>query len=309
MKILITGMWHEATEHIDEIRQMGHDVIYIENESENLPCSENDFDGVICCQVFKYHPIEKFSNLKFIQTESAGYDRIPHEYAREHGIRVFNVGDTYAGPMSEYVICMLLDWYRNRREEEENQKQHGWNFDFTTKELTGKKVCIIGSGNVAKYTARKLKVFDCDVVSITNSVRSMEYFDEVRGYDKLKETLAEADVVILATPPHGKPVIGKDELISMKKTSVLVNIARGSQVDQEALIEALKNKDIEAAILDVFAEEPLSENNELWILDNVLITPHSSYIGENNGKRLWEVIKHNLRKDMSTVTTMKPEGR
>ena len=314
MNLLVTKGWYEAPLHLDEIKAMGHTVYYIEHEEDALPCDPSIIDGVVCCKVFNFHPIEEFTRLKFIQTESVGYDRVPLEYAKAHGVKVYNVGATYAGPMSEYVICHLLDWYQNSAQERDNQANRGWVKNRNKQELSGKTVCIIGTGNIAQYTAKKLKAFDCKVYAISHTARDVDFVDEVRSYSILHETLKESDIVIIATSrdavekhmaranattslPAG-PVIGAAELAAMKDTTVLVNVARGTQVDEKALISALQSGSIQAAILDVYEEEPLAADSPLWDCENAILTPHSSYIGEGNADRLWNVIKSNLLKEL-----------
>lgn len=294
MNLLVTNGWYEAPEHLEEIREMGYTVYFMEKEDEELPCAPEMIDGAVYCNVFKYHPIEKFSNLKFVQIESVGYDRVPMEYCSAHGVRVHNAGNAYASSMSEYIIGHLLSWYQNIARELNNQEDHIWHRFHDKQELTGKRVCIIGTGNIARLTARKLKGFDCYVTGITHTVREIENFDEVVGYDELHRVLAEADVLVMAAPQTGRPVVGESELAVMKRDAVLVNVSRGTEIDQAALIKALKSGAIQAAILDVMYPEPLNPDNELWTLDNVIITPHTSYIGDGNADRLWGVIKNNL---------------
>ncbi len=294
MNVLVTGGWYEAPQHLDEIRELGYNVFFIERESDDLPCNPEIIDGIICCKVFNWHPIEEFTNLKFIQTESVGYDRVPTEYCKEHEIQVHNVKDTYSGPMSEYIICHLLEWYQRTKQEYENRKAKTFIRDHSKQELTGKKVCIIGTGNIAKKTARKLAAFDCEIVGITHTVRDMEFMTEVRPYDRLTETLAESDIVIIATSPTGKIIMGSAELAAMRPSAILVNVSRGTQLDEAALITALRNNAIAAAILDVYQVEPLPAASALWDCENAILTPHSSYIGEGNAERLWQVIKNTL---------------
>lgn len=294
MNILVTGGWYESKFHLDEIRELGHIVYFLEKESDELPCSPKIIDGIVCCKVFNWHPIEQFTRLKFIQTESVGYDRVPMEYCKEHDITVYNVKNTYAEPMSEYIVGHLLLWFQNMGQELENQKNKGWDKFRRKGELGGKSVCIIGTGNIARYTAEKLAAFDCKIVGISHTVREIEHFDEVLDYSELENALGAADIVIVAAPPAGKAVIGAAELDAMKKSAILVNVSRGSMVDQDALYRTLMKKSIQAAILDVFETEPMEKENPLWELDNVIITPHSSYIGEGNAERLWQTIKNTL---------------
>lgn len=298
MNLLVTGGWYEAPKHLDEIREMGYTVYFMEKEDGVLPCNPAEIDGAVYCRVFNYHPVEQFTNLKFIQTESVGYDRVPVEYCKEHGIVMHNAGNAYANAMSEYIIGHLLSWYQNMSQELENQANHGWAKNHRKRELAGKTVCTIGTGNIARQTAKKLVGFDCKVIGVTHTVREIENFDEVVGYDELHRALAEADVLVMAAPQTGKAVVGEAELAVMKHDAVLVNVSRGTELDQAALIKALKAGTLQAAILDVMNEEPLPADDELWTLDNVILTPHTSYIGDGNAERLWQVIKTNLEKEL-----------
>lgn len=294
MNLLVTGGWYESKLHLDEIRAMGHTVYFLEKESDELPCDPAIIDGVVCCRVFNWHPIEEFASLKFIQVESVGHDRVPVDYCRANGIKIYNVKDSYAGPISEYVVGHLLSWFQNMRHEWANQDAHGWDKYHGKGELSGKNVCIIGTGNIARYTSKKLAAFDCKITGVTHTVREIENFDKVVDYSGLDEALMAADIVIMAAPPTGSPIIGADELALMKDTAVLVNVSRGTELDYKALVRALKAEVIQAAILDVFEAEPLPEDDELWSLENVILTPHASYIGEGNADRLWRTIRNTL---------------
>ena len=294
MNLLVTGGWYESPQHLDEIRDLGYNVYFMAKESDNLPCDPKIIDGIVCCKVFNWHPIEQFTKLRFIQTESVGYDRVPMEYCTSHNIRVHNAGISYAEPMSEYILAHILAYYQNIAQELDNQAYHGWSKFRDKLELAGRTVCIIGTGNIARHTARKLAAFDCHIIGVTHTVREIENFDAVVDYSGLNEALAQADIVILAAPPTGRPVIDKEELYIMKKTAILVNVSRGTEVNQAALIDALKTRAIRAAILDVMIPEPLDPENELWTLDNAIITPHASYIGEGNAERLWQTVRRSL---------------
>lgn len=290
MKLLITGAWRQAKEHIAEIEAMGHEVVFMQWENEEIPCDPAEIEGIVCNCLFLHHSAEPFTSLRYLQLISAGYDRVPMDYLKSHGVKVYNAGDTYATPMSEYIIGHLLALYQKN----ERDTDGSWMKCRDKQELTGKNVCIIGTGNVAQQTARKLQAFDCKVTAISNTPRELEHMDEVLSYDNLSTTLATSDIVVLATSPKGDHIIGASELATMKPKAVIVNVARGSLIDQKALTQALKNRTIQAAILDVFEVEPLPEDDELRQLDNAILTPHTSYVGNGNDERLWEVIKNNL---------------
>lgn len=303
MNLLVTRGWYESIDHLDEMREMGYNVFYMAKESDELPCDPSIIDGVVCCRVFHWHPIEQFTRLKFIQTESVGYDRVPTEYCRAHKIAVHNAGISYAEPMSEYILAHILEWYQNIRQEHENRAARTFIRNHDKLELAGRTVCIIGTGNIARYTARKLAAFDCHIIGVTHTIRAIENFNEVVDYAGLNDALAAADIVIMAAPPTGRPVLGADEFNIMKESAVLVNVSRGTELDQTALVAALSAHSIAAAILDVMDPEPLDPSNELWTLDNAIITPHSSYIGDGNAERLWQTVRTTLQQFATTGQT------
>ena len=111
----------------------------------------------------------------------------------------------------------------------------------------------------------------------------------------LNETLVKSDIVVLTLPltEKTKYLMNEERLRKMKQGSILVNIARGAIVDTVALIKALENK-ISGAVLDVFEEEPLDDNNPLWSMDNVILTPHNSFVGDGNRQRMTDIIINNL---------------
>jgi phosphoglycerate dehydrogenase-like enzyme len=118
-----------------------------------------------------------------------------------------------------------------------------------------------------------------------------EHYEKIVGMKDLGEVLKGADIVVLALPltEKTKGLMNADMFAKMKQGAILVNVARGAIVDEEALIGALEEK-LGGAVLDVFTEEPLGENSPLWDMDHVIVTPHNSFVGEGNGKRLADVI-------------------
>ena len=124
-----------------------------------------------------------------------------------------------------------------------------------------------------------------------------EYYEKIFPLDKLDACLEISDIVVLTLPltSETRHMINAERLGKIKRGAVLVNIARGAVVDEEALLPALDER-LAGAVLDVFEDEPLSDESPLWEKDNVIITPHNSFAGDGNGERLWRVICGNLEK-------------
>ena len=296
MNILITGAWQEAEKSINTIENMGHKVVFLQYEKDELPCDYEWVEGVICNGLFLHHSIEKFINLKYIQLTSAGYDRVPMEYVEQHNIRIYNARGVYSVPMAEFAIAGVLQIYKHMNIFAENQKVALWNKERNLLELFGKTVCIVGCGNVGTECAKRFKAFGCNVVGVDIVTREDENYSKIELIDNIDEVLVYSDVVVLTLPLTERTfhIMNKDRFEKMKKESVLVNIARGAVVDSTALIEALDNKKLGGAVLDVFEEEPLSKENRLWSMENVIVTPHNSFVGDGNRERLSKLILHNL---------------
>jgi len=294
-KLLITGAWNQFKEYREQIEQMGYEIRFVQYEKDELPKDVYNAEVIICNGLFQHHNIEKFVNLKVIQLTSAGYDRVPMDYIKENDIKIYNAKDVYSKPMAEFALCGVLQLYKQSRFFIENQKKHQWVKHRGLYELTEKTVCIIGCGNVGSTCAKYFSAFDCKVIGVARSERIGEHFSKIVSLEQLDDVLEVADVVILAIPANEDTfhVIDKQRLSLLKKTAIIVNIARGSVMDTEALIEVLPN--IGGAVLDVFEEEPVSENNRLWDLENVIMTPHNSFVGEKNGERLGKIILNNIR--------------
>lgn len=294
MNFLITGAWQQAKEYIPQIEKI-HNVCFLQQERDELPCSSSWVQGIIGNGIFLFHPIESFTDLQYIQLTSAGFDRVPMEYVAEKGIKIFNARGVYSIPMAEYALSSVLAFYKRQRVFVENQKLHTWEKERNLLELYGKKVCVLGCGSVGTECARRFDAMGCIVRGIDPVVRKQQSFVYIGQTDELKEMLGDSDIVIVTLPltEQTKELFNAEVLGSMKDGAILVNIARGGLICTDALINELESGRISAA-LDVFEEEPLARESRLWDLKNVLITPHNSFVGDGNARRLSGLIMKNL---------------
>ena len=291
MNLLITGAWQEAKEHFEEIEKLGHKVVFLQQEKEDLPVREEWVEGVICNGLFLYHPIERFVNLRYIQLTSAGFDRVELNYVKEKKITINNARGVYSIPMAEFVLARVLEQYKRLVIFREQQKQKAWNKLRDLQELFDKRVLIIGCGSVGTECAKRFKAFGCEVVGVDVIPRMDENYSCMVGLEMLDEQLADADVIVLTLPLtyETRGLIDGKRLSLIKKNGILVNIARGAIIDQKALEEWEG-----IAILDVFEDEPLNRSSSLWKAETFLLTPHNSFVGEYNINRLNKVIINNL---------------
>lgn len=296
MNLLITGAWASAKENITALEKLGHSVCFMQYETDALPCGYAWVEGIICNGLFLSHSIEKFINLKYVQLTSAGYDRIPLEYVKEHQIEIHNARGVYSIPMAEFALCGVLQIYKQSHFFYENQKEHKWEKHRELLELSEKQVCIIGCGSVGTECAKRFSAFGCSVIGIDLYPRKDTYYKHMYGIEKLDVIFSNSDIVILTLPltESTRHLINKEKINAMKRDAVLVNIGRGRLLDTEILKQKLP--ELRGAVLDVFENEPLDESDELWAMDNVIITPHNSFVGDGNRKRLRQIIFENLQK-------------
>lgn len=297
MNLLITGAWQQAKEYIPTIESKGHQVQFLQFERDELPCEYEWVEGIIGNGIFLSHPIEKFVNLKYIQLTSAGFDRVPMDYVKEHGIEIHNARGVYSAPMAELAVAGVLELYKKMRFFYENQKKHNWEKQRGLLELFGKTVVIVGCGDVGIECAKRFRAFGCTVIGVNRTARKNEVFDRIVPLSDIETVLPEADLVVLtvALTEETRHLMDAERLKQLKNTAILINIARGRVVDTNALINCLPN--LGGAVLDVFEEEPLNTASPLWDMENVIITPHNSFAGDGNDKRMRDVICSNLEEE------------
>lgn len=295
MNILVTGAWRQAKQQLCELEKLGHQTVFMQNESEALPCDPAWVEGMICNGIFLHHSIDLFTNLRYIQLTSAGFDRVPMEEVSRRGIKICNARGVYGIPMAEFAVGGVLQLYKHSRDLDKNQKEHGWNKCRNLLELWGKQVTIVGCGNIGQECAKRFAAFDTRVIGVDIFTAELPGIHKMYHISQLHEVLPESDVVVLTLPltEQTHHLFNRDAFAAMKPGAILVNIARGAVVDTQALIQALQSH-LGGAVLDVFEEEPLDSQSPLWDMDNVLVTPHNSFVGDNNDRRLTDVIFHNL---------------
>lgn len=247
----------------------------------------------------KLPSLKYFSSLKWVQTLSAGVNYLPLEELAKRHIMVTTTSGIHGHQMTESVLGMLFSYTRNIREAILNQKKHEWGIVSKGTDLVDKRVLIFGTGSIAQQLAKTLQIFDCDVFGINRSGRQVEYFKQTFNYQEGQGKLNTMDIVINLMPGTTETYhYFNDELFSnMKDGVIFINMGRGTSVNTTDLISHVKTEKVAFAALDVFEEEPLAEESELWDLSNVLITPHISGATDKYNERAFEILKDNLMRD------------
>ena len=226
--------------------------------------------------------------LKLLQLPGAGTDDIAFSRLPS-SIAVCNCFEHEIG-IAEYVLGTMLEWVIGIRGLDAQFRQGNWTGSYLRGprhgELFGRVIGVLGYGHIGREVARRAKAFGMRVVSCTRSPQSDGLADEVFGMDRLRDLLAVSDFVVVALPltDDTRGLLDRAALSSMRSTAVLINVARGAIVDEEALYAALKDRRIGGAILDVWYRYPSRQRPDstrpsafpFHDLDNVLMTPHAS---------------------------------
>lgn len=294
MKVLFTMNYGE--DKFQKIRDLGYEVTYYHENKVSNNDDTDDSDILVTYNPFNTLDISKMSKLKYIQTTSVGVDQIPKEKLLGKDILIANNKGGYSVPISEWIVMYILQIYKNSKKFYEQQQNKKWKMNFEITEMTGKKIGFIGTGTIATQGAKRLKAFGVEIWGVNTNGSDREYFDKCFSTLEMNTVFKECDVVI-CTIPATKDTIGiinKDKFKIMKDKSVFINVGRGNILNEEDLVSCISK--FRGVALDVFQNEPLSEDNKLWSFYNVTITPHNSWVSDKNNERNFDMIYDNLKK-------------
>lgn len=236
--------------------------------------------------------LDNGSNLKWIQSWSAGVDNYPLDKLAQKDVMLTSANGVHAYPISETIFALMLGLTRKIHAYVRNQNEKKWHHAGLKLELHNKTIGILGIGAIGKETARISKAFGMHVIGVRHSNKPEDYVDEMKTVNDLQEVLPECDYVVVTLPltDETKGLFGQEQFRLMKDSSFFINIGRGEIVNEKELIRALEEQEIAGAGLDVFEKEPMDEDNPLWGMENVILTPHTAGSTEFYDKRLIEGI-------------------
>ena len=224
--------------------------------------------------------ISAATNLKWLNSIYAGVEHFPLEQLKAQGTILTNGAGLNSAPIAEFAIMMMLSAAKRSDIINDSQRQHNWlESPPGTIEIDGSKALIIGYGGIGQQIAKKLSGFDVDVTAVRRTATDEP---DVIGLDDWRDRLGEFDWVFVSAPATSdtRHLLGAEEFAAMKSSAWLINVARGSLVDQDALLAALDNKAIGGAALDVTDPEPLPADHPLWDAPNCIITMHLSGVAQ-----------------------------
>lgn len=240
-----------------------------------------EYDGVIVAKmIFDKQMIDAAKNLKIISTYGVGFDHVDTEYAKENEIVVSNCPESVLRPTAELALTMILASARRIRYYDHTLREgvflNADEYDNQGYSIEGKTLGILGMGRIGQQVARFAKALGMKVIYHNRHQLDEKIEAELDAkYVDFDELIKNADFLSLHAPATDETyhIINADVFKQMKDTAFLINVARGSLVDSDALISSLKNDEIAGAALDVFENEP-HPRQELVEMDNVIMTPH-----------------------------------
>jgi phosphoglycerate dehydrogenase-like enzyme len=243
--------------------------------------------------------------LKWIHSPAAAVHQLMFPEVVRSSVLVTNSTGVHGPVVAEHAIAVLLALAKRLPQSMRYQAKNKWSQEQLwqerprPREVDGATVAVIGMGVIGSEFTRRAKALGMKVLAVReNPGKGTGGADEVFGPAQIDDVLPRADYVLLCTPvtPATTHIMNRARLKKMKPDAYLINVARGTLIDEPDLLEALKSRTIAGAALDVFEEEPLPEQSPFWELDNVLITPHTAAVTERLWERHFRLIVENLNR-------------
>jgi phosphoglycerate dehydrogenase-like enzyme len=246
--------------------------------------------------------------LKWIHSPAAAVHQLMFPEVVGSSVLVTNSTGVHGPVVAEHALAVLLALAKRLPQAMRYQAKKKWSQEQLwqerprPREVDGATVAVIGMGVIGSEFTRRAKALGMKVLAVReNPGKGTGGADEVFGPSQIDEVVPRADYVLLCTPvtPATTHIMNRARLKKMKPDAYLINVARGTLIDEPDLLEALRNRTIAGAALDVFEEEPLPEQSPFWELDNVLITPHTAAVTERLWERHFHLIVENLNRFMA----------
>lgn len=237
--------------------------------------------------ILGWHPavveaLNSSHQIKWLQVWSAGVDYLPLDLLAQEQVFLTTASGANSFNIAQQVLGYLLMHVRHLDFSLGKQLQSKWKLPQGQAELTERTIAFIGTGNIAQDTMKLLTPFNMNIIGVNSSGHEVAGFKQCYATSEITEAVKEADFVVSSLPltTKTKHLVNKTVFAAMKPTALYVAVGRGQTTNQIDLIDALKHGELAAASLDVFEKEPLPSDNELWSMENVVITPHSA--GQSN---------------------------
>lgn len=312
---------HWKGDALSPIKDHHPDIQFVQTTSKEHAVSElPDADIFVVGGTFYDNEVAETVNsaaekLRWIQSAAIGTDMF-EKGGIPAGVMFSNAAGLKGKSVSEHAMALLLGYVHALPQMERGKSKPEWvreEIRPIVSCLEGMTMLVLGYGSIGREIARKAKAFDMHVVAVNTSGTGDGLADEIINVDALTNRLPDADFVVNALPltEGTSHLIGADALAAMKPSAVIVNVGRGQVIDHAALTKALQDGTIAGACLDVFEEEPLPLDDPLWMMSNVILSPHVAGNGGQVAPRFAELVSQNLsrlRDGHSLINEMKLGG-
>lgn len=234
-------------------------------------------------------------NVRWIHSLSDGVERLLSPSMMKRSIALTNSHGIHDRTVAEHTMALLLGFSRQIPQAVRQQDSKTWKRPKSFS-IYKKTIAIIGFGGIGRAIAQRAKSFETKIIAVKKHASEELFADKICTTEKVNEVLPAADIIIAALPAtkDTEHFFNKERFSFMKDGAIFINIARASIVDEEALINALAEKKLAGAALDVFSKEPLPENHPLWSMKNVIITPHVASFTPDSWDRILYLLKDNF---------------
>jgi len=238
--------------------------------------------------------INQANNVKWVQSSFAGVDALIADDLKSD-YTLTGVKDVYGPPIAEYVFAYILGLKRQVFNNKQWQADSHWN-QFSYDVIEEKSIGIVGTGSIGKHIAKVAKTFGMQTKGLRTSNEPLEFFDAMHTKEDQADFFKDLDYVVCVLPntKNTKDFFNAETFALMEEKSIFINVGRGANVDENALLKALQTKQIGGAILDVFKTEPLPKESKLWHAENIILTPHVS--GYVTGENLFAIFEENYKR-------------
>ena len=296
---LVICVWHPFTEWrpkplvSDAIRKRWPEMRVVHLPDYDRLSQELPDTDIFVGYSLRAKQLKDAKKLKWLHSTAAGVAQLVYPELRDSAIVVTNPSGVFSVPMAEHIVGLLLALARNFPDSVRQQdravwsQQELWDKPQHLAEVNGQVLLIVGYGSIGRELAKRARAFEMRVWGVTRSREGDgNHVERILSAGQLPEALPEADYLVEAAPETAetKHLIGAEEIAKMKRGSRLINVSRGSLLDEKALVSALEKGALAGAAIDVAETEPLPVDSPLWKAPNLFITPHTSALSD----RLWQ---------------------
>lgn len=313
MKIVLTDAQTvlDPLVNADSLKQFGDVVVYGLLKYDEVAEKIADADMVVCNKtLLDEHTLRLAKNLKYIGLFATGYNNIDIDYCTKHGITVCNAGSYSTNAVAQHTFALILEHYNNTRNYNKYVHDGLWKrsktfspFVYPLNELAGKKLGIVGFGNIGRAVAKIANAFEMNVIAFNRSKKQAENVKFV----SFEELLLQSDIVSVHCPLNAQSenMFDKASFAKMKKGALFVNTARGGVMVEQDLFNALESGHLGGAAIDTLKVEPMEEDCILMSAKNCIMTPHIAWAPVETRIRLMNIVADNIRNFIDKTPTNK----